>query len=169
MAGVDLKGLRSFNAKVALYKDIGKSYESIAEKLGERGVQIAQGKYQGVAAISVEKTGTAGQRKLIAKGEGLSFLEFGTGLVGKAKGYEGQLPTETIEFESPKNSGKMQKTQGWEYYYPNPLTKVNGGWFANGVFHRGQESKAQMYETSRQLRSEAGEIAKQILKGGIEK
>ena len=83
------------------------------------------------------------------EGEGITFVEYGTGHVGEGT-YPGQLPTETITFESPK--GDKHTTNGWEYYYKNEKTKVNGGWFYGNTFTTGRPAGAQMFNASQELR-----------------
>lgn len=169
MAGVNTSGLKRFISKVSKYRHMENLADEIAEKVAERGVEIAREKY---FATNVEITNQSseikGQRRIIVKGKGLAFLEFGTGLVGKGT-YpdESKLPKETISFESPK--GVPQSTDGWQYYYPNPKTKKDGGWYAGKVFHRGQTAGAQMFDTAQQLRAEMGDIGKEKIKEAIKK
>lgn len=162
---ISIKGLQNFKKKVASYKNFDNVCERVAQRIADRGSEIAQSEYgERTVDIQVIQGEAEGSRKIVAKGRGLAFDEFGTGLVGQGT-YEGNLPTETIEFESPK--GSPQSTQGWEYYYPNPQTKVDGGWYAGKVFHRGQPAKAQMFNTSVKLKDEIKEIAKGIIKEDI--
>ena len=162
---ISIKGLQNFKKKVASYKNFDNVCERVAQRIADRGSEIAQSEYgERTVDIQVIQGEAEGSRKIVAKGRGLAFDEFGTGLVGQGT-YEGNLPTETIEFESPK--GSPQSTQGWEYYYPNPQTKVDGGWYAGKVFHRGQPAKAQMFNTSVKLKNEIKEIAKGIIKEDI--
>ena len=162
---INIKGLQNFKRKVTSYKNFDNICEKVAQRIAERGSEIAQSEYgERTVDIQVIQGEVKGSRKIVAKGRGLAFDEFGTGLIGQGT-YEGNLPTETIEFESPK--GSPQSTQGWEYYYPNPQTKVDGGWYAGKVFHRGQPAKAQMFNTSIKLKDEIKDIAKGIIKEDI--
>lgn len=160
---MNLSGLDNFANKVKRYSKLGNLDEIIAEKIANRGVEIATEQYAGRKNTTIKSVvgETKNKRQVVAQGKGINFDEFGTGLVGKGT-YEGKLPTETITFESPK--GEPQQTQGWEYYYDNPKTKVNGGWYAGKVFHRGQPAKAQMFNTSKQLKNEIRETAKNTIK-----
>ena len=155
--------LSNFITKLDKFSNMKNIGNKVANKIAERGVNIAYGEYNSSqrAEITTEKTTEQGKVKIVAKGVGLAFEEFGTGLVGQGT-YKGNLPTETISFESPK--GSPQHTEGWEYYYPNPKTKILGGWFAGKVFHRGQIAKAQMFNTSLKLRTEMANIAKETIK-----
>jgi len=160
----NIKGLQNFARKVASYKRSDDLNEKVAQIIAERGVEIAKDLYGSKKVnVTIQSTNIKGNRKIVAEGKGLAFEEFGTGLVGKGT-YDGNLPTEPIEFESPK--GKPQRTEGWEYYYPNKDTKVNGGWYAGKVFHRGQIAKAQMFETAKQLKTEIKDLSKDAIKGG---
>lgn len=156
------KALDNFAKQINKFSKMQNIGNKVVDEIANRGVMVAQSEYSGSrAVVEKEKTDESGKMKIVSKGKGLAFEEFGTGLVGKGT-YDGNLPKETIEFESPK--GVPQKTEGWEYYYPNPQTKVNGGWFAGKVFHKGQIAKAQMFNTSQQLRQEMKSIAKNTIK-----
>ena len=158
--------LSGFISKLDKFSNMKNFGSKIANKVGERGVEIAYSEYNSLqrADVRTEKTTEPNKVKVVAKGVGLAFEEFGTGLVGQGT-YKGNLPTETIAFESPK--GDPQRTEGWVYYYPNKKTKVLGGWFAGKVFHRGQVAKAQMFNTSQRLKTEMSSIAKETIKEAI--
>lgn len=139
--------------------------DSVAEALAERGKDIAEALYSS-NNVQVSRTEVQnGQAEIIASGKGVAYMEFGTGETGRGT-YEGNLPTQTLVFESPK--GKPQSTQGWVYYYPNrPInyTKFFGGWFFGKTFTTGQPAQAQMFKTHRQLQNEYVDIAKSVIKG----
>ena len=144
--------------------DGGKMAGVIAEALTERGEEIAKQQYGGTH-ITVESTSVSnGKSQIIAKGKGIAYMEFGTGLTGQGT-YQGKLPDRTLTFESPK--GIKQTTQGWVYNYPNKYTKPQGlgGWFFGATFTTGQVARAQMFNTGRQLHKEYIGIAKSALKG----
>ena len=82
----------------------------------------------------------------------IAFDEFGTGFYAKGS-YPGQLPTQRITFTSAK---KKRSTNGWEYYYDNPDTKViHGGIYGwhtpNGTFHIGNNANATMYHACKKI------------------
>lgn len=160
---MEIKGLERFAKKVNKYSKTKNIGDTVAQKIAQRGKEIATNNYNESkrVIVRVEDGDAPNKKRIIAQGKGIAFDEFGTGLVGKGT-YEGNLPKETISFESPK--GSPQTTQGWEYYYPNAKTKVNGGWYAGKVFHRGQRAKAQMFNTSKQLRLELKSTANQVIK-----
>lgn len=113
-------------------------------------------------AITSEVNGNVVE--ITAVGEKLPFSEFGTGLVGENT-YEGDLPTQTLSFESPK--GEQQTTQGWEYFYKNDKTKdyQKGGWYLGKNFVRGQVAEAQVFKTARRLETELASELKKRIKG----
>ena len=83
----------------------------------------------------------------------MAFSEYGTGVVGKGT-YEGELPTQKLEFESP--SGVQQSTEGWQYNYRKEQGQTEMDW-------TGFRANAQMFKTSRRLQTELpSEIMKEI-------
>lgn len=133
--------------------------------IAERGKDLAQEKYDGDVIVTAESLG-GGKAKVIASGEKVAFYEFGYGVEGRDSGYQGQLPTEPLTFES---AGDTHTTQGWEYYYPNSKTKrtVCGqqGWFHNKEFVVGQPAQAQMWRTANELeQGEAKNAVEQLFK-----
>ena len=168
MAKINTQGLDHFAKRISLYKDsfTDSNKEQLIEKVAERGKELAEyyyGMYKNDddIEVTIENAGT-GSRRLVASGERVAYLEFGTGIMGYGT-YEGKLPTQTLSFESPK--GHPQTTQGWEYNYENPLTKADGkGWFFKGVYTRGQPAQAQMFETAQQLRREIADMTRKEIK-----
>lgn len=161
---MDTKALESFLFKIKRFSKLKNISSEVANNIAERGVDIAKAEYghSQRVILSIEKTKEPNKLQIVAQGAGIAFDEFGTGLIGEGT-YRGNLPTEPIEFESPK--GFPQRTEGWVYYYPNRKTKILGGWFAGKVFHRGQVAQAQMYNTTQQLKSEMASIAENTIKG----
>ena len=158
--------LPRFNERLQLTRGIA---DKLALEFITEAKQIAEREYAGFDGIEIsyEKVEN-GVYQLFVAGEGLWYLEFGTGNVGESSGYpQENLPKQTLSFESPK--GKPQSTQGYVYYYPNSYTKVNGGWYytnENGerVFTKGQTAGFQMYNTAQELGRRISEIAKEYAK-----
>lgn len=150
MKKIDTSGLENALNKIRKLKSINAT--DIVMAVAKRGKDIAQTEYGGASvSVSVESNGK-GKASLVAEGKNVAFFEYGTGRVGEGT-YKGTLPTQPISFESPK--GEMQTTEGWQYYYDNPKTKVtqNGqeGWIANKTFFTGQPAQAQMWKTANKL------------------
>lgn len=135
----------------------------IAEKLAEKGEEIAKANYSSQSIKVSHNKAVDGNAKIVAQGEGIAYMEFGTGVTGDGTYPDKKkLPTETLSFESPK--GHPQTTQGWVYNYPNRYTKILGGWFFGNTFTTGQPAKAQMFYTHRTLQKEYVKIAKSVIK-----
>jgi len=128
--------------------------EELAFAIAQKGKDIADGYYAGEAVNVIVENGNPA--KVVAEGTQVRYLEYGTGLKGEESGYDGNLPTEPIVFESP--DGELQTTSGWEYNYPNPQTKVTlygqTGWYYNGEFTTGKPAAAQMWRTAEELHNE---------------
>lgn len=127
------------------------------ELLVDNGMENANTEYSGT---HFEVTSEVDDKKarIIASGSGIAYDEYGTGLVGEGT-YEGELPTQTLTFISPKRKAgdtrppRVNTTHGWEYYYDNPETKFMGGWFmGKGGFTRGQVASMRMYRTAKSLK-----------------
>lgn len=173
--GVKIKvdTLSSFLNKLEKAKQLDTLCDKIASEVANKGKRMAEDKYSDSnvsrANVIVDKISDKNY-SIIASGEGLSFEEYGTGYPGLYSNYpKDKLPTDTITFES---AGRQRSTQGWDYYYDNPDTKVTidgkKGWFLGDNFVEGQEAGKQMYETSVDLRNETIQIAKQIIKEFIQ-
>lgn len=149
MAFVKRNDLKRFINKLDNYKSnsmVSKLMRILQEKLYEYAIQ----EYIGTDTKINKPTIDGNKIVLSVEGEHIAYLEFGTGLVGEASGYpKDKLPTQTITFES---HGKQYKTDGWEYYYDNPDTKIMGGWFFGGTFTRGNVAGMQMFNISKRIR-----------------
>ena len=128
--------------------------ETATELIADNGAKIDKSEYAGINSVQVIKDIDGNSAVISANGDSVAYIEYGTGLVGQGT-YKGDLPTQTLTFESPKDSGRINTTQGWEYYYDNPRTKVLGGWFFGrgySNFTRGQVAGNQMFNTAKSLR-----------------
>jgi hypothetical protein len=161
----DLSGLINFKNKLERYKSINSKFANeVLDAVLTRAEQIARQEYAGFAVEIGREMTSAGVGRLYAKGDGIAYIEFGTGLVGEQSGYpKDKLPKEKLQFESPK--GSPQQTDGWEYYYDNPETKIMGGWFFGKTFTQGKKAGMQMYRTSQQLKREIATIVKNKIEG----
>lgn len=174
----DLSGLKNFTTKLANYGGINKNFKGkLVKEIVEEGKWIAMSEYgsSGVTSVNVKSTyNKNGEGTISAEGQGVAYIEFGTGTQGQNSNYPREkLPTQTIEFESPK--GSPQSTQGWEYNYDNDQTKVKDeegnvrGWYFNGQFTDGRKAGMQMYRTSKELRSKLPSIAKKVMSKEVKK
>lgn len=163
----DLKGLNNFMRKLKQVKQIEIVASSISSAVADKGVELARTAYLGSdvsRAVVSKETSYDGDYAVVAQGYGLAFEEYGTGYYAEGT-YGGKLPTQTITFES---AGQIRSTQGWDYYYDNPDTKItiggNKGWLLGSNFIIGKNAGNQMYNTSVELGEKAVEIAKVIVK-----
>lgn len=134
----------------------------IAQEIADNGAEIARELFFGHDVSVTSSQASGGQASIIAKGDQIAYIEFGTGEYAKGT-YKGELP----------KSG-VPKTGKWEYYYPSPYKKIgkygNKGWWHNKKFHVGRPAGAQMWQTAQEIRevsnSIAAEVIKDVLNGG---
>lgn len=150
------KGLKRFENN--LKSNFSDLKDEVALALAERGVEIAKSKYSSESIQVSAELISNGHAVVRAKGDQLGYLEFGTGIQGEGK-YPDQtkLPTETLEFESPK--GVPRKTQGWVYNYMKKL------YHPENKDVVGRPPQAQMFYTAQELKAEKGKIIKKVLRG----
>ena len=113
--------------------------ETVASIIADKGVEIAKAEY----AVTSKHTKVTSEKKgskatVVASRKGLTFIEYGTGLVGQGT-YDGKLPTSGVPI-----------TGNWEYYYDSPHKK-NGGWYFGNTFTEGRVAGMQMYRTAKSL------------------
>lgn len=164
MVVVKKNTLGNFLSKLEKVEKFNFDKQNIIDKVQEFGEKVAREEYEGtkvvISSITDESSVT-----IKAEGKGIAYMEFGTGRIGDGT-YEGQLPTEPLTFESPKGNipKDIHTTQGWEYDYDNPKTKIMGGWFYGGTFTMGQPAQAQMFNTAERLKKElAVEVGEKII------
>ena len=151
MAFVVKNDLQSFVDKLKNYKIQNNLINKALNLIGKKMVEIAEWEYADYEHIKFNASIENNHLTFKANGRGIAYIEFGTGLVGEQSGYpKDKLPTQTLIFESPK--GEQQITQGWEYYYNNPKTKILGGWFFGSLFTRGQVAGMQMLNIMNETR-----------------
>lgn len=102
---IDLSGLNNFRQKLQNYANMNSFADRLVNAILEKGRDIALEEYAGVSGVKIytEKVGFNG--KIIAEGEQVAYIEFGTGEYAKNT-YEGTLPTQGVPL-----------TGSWTYYY----------------------------------------------------
>ena len=149
-------------------EEYAKEYaKEVAEEVAKRGEQIAREEYAGLSKVNVtHETIGSGMSRVVAQGEQIAYIEFGTGRVGEQSKY----PTDKLPKEGVPITGQ------WEYYYPSQYkrtSKTTGdeGWYHKfegddkALFTKGQSAGMQMYRTSQRLKNEMASIVKNKLKG----
>lgn len=164
--GITIKdrALTSFSNKLGL-QDFSDLKNKVATAFADRGVEIAKNLY-GSEKIQVSSSNSQdGRTSIIAKGDSVAYLEFGTGIQGMGKYPDPtKLPKETLVFYSRK---AMQKTDGWQYNYFKKQMVEKGVKDADKIKdYIGQAPQAQMFHTAQQLKNEKSKIIKKVLRSG---
>lgn len=136
-----------------------------AEDVATKGLEYAQSQFsasKNPTDVTVQKKGY--HITIQAKGEQVLYEEFGTGKVGRGT-YEGTLPTQTFTFVSPRSSGDVHTTRGWEYFYPNPKTKRGDAWYFKRQRYVGERAAARMWKTREYMRANLKYIVLKAMKG----
>lgn len=159
MAFVVKNDLQNFANKLNNYNAKNGLDEKIADKVANKGAEIAQKNW--VSGVVINIKGNKTKKSIIATDVNLAnptiaYREFGTGIQGEGK-YEGELPTQNITFTDKQ--GKTWTTQGWEYHYRYNQT-------LQGKPFQGQTPKMPMFNTAKELREYIKtDLAKDIRKG----
>ena len=157
----DLSGLNNFKSKLQKYSSLNTGLSSqIAEQIAIRGEQIALQEYSSDKVQVTHENLGSGKSRVIAKRDGIAYIEFGTGDVGKSSNYpEQNLPKQGVPI-----------TGEWKYYYEpsDSKTVVNGerGWYFGKTFTTGRPAGMQMYRTSQKLKRQMATIAKNKIRSG---
>lgn len=133
----------------------------IANEIAKKGAEFAAEEYSGENVVVLTNNDSDGKAKIVAQGQEVAYIEFGTGEEGRGT-YPGILPSSGIPL-----------TGSWHYYYPSKhkRTSKNGtlGWFHNKKFHIGRKAGACMWRTAIELRKDALDIAKSVIKKEMER
>lgn len=165
---IDLNGIKRFRRGLKQIRTNTQETKknSMSLKFGGIAHEILSETYRGSRFKVTEPEYNEKGLVIYAKGYGISFDEFGTGIYAKNT-YKGKLPTQAITFPTivgRDSNGKAIKghmtTMGWEYYYDNPFTKLvlDGklGWWvgSNLGFQTGREASNRFYNSCRLIRME---------------
>lgn len=144
--------------------------QMVAEKLSEKGVEIARVQVAGldaiftselISSIHAEYKGSqdsGGIWAVVAGTDHAMFVEFGTGIVGKQSPYPGGLPDGvTWNYASGKTIRQLADGRyGWFYQ------DDNGQWW----FTEGMPSRPFMYYTSLELKKLVVKTVKEVFRNG---
>ena len=138
----------------------------LAEKLAEKGVEIARVQISDLDAVFTsellqsvhsEYKGSVkggGVWAVVADSEHAVFVEFGTGIIGKANPYKGTLP-EGVDWQYASGKTIRQLADGrYGWFYKGK----DGNWY----FTEGMPSRPFMYNTANELRSIIVSTAKEV-------
>lgn len=138
----------------------------LAEELAEKGVEIARVQIADLDAIFTsellqsvhsEYRGSikgGGVWAVVADSKHSTFVEFGTGVIGKANPYKGTLP-EGVDWQYASGKTIRQLADGrYGWFYKGK----DGNWY----FTEGMPSRPFMYNTANELRSIIVSTAKEV-------
>lgn len=155
-----------------LQKDLEKYRDSLeykasllAEKLAERGVEIARVQVSSLDAVftgellsSIHSEYKGSQKggaifAVVADSDHAAFVEFGTGIIGQESPYPYELP-EGVSWQYASGKTIRQLADGrYGWFYPK-----DGQWY----FTEGMPSRPFMYQTSMELMREVVKAAKEV-------
>lgn len=144
----------SFKSKLASI-NLSSMANIMADKIAERGKEIAKTKYSGKKVTVTRTKASKGKARVIATGNKIAYMEFGTGIEGQQHDYEtlgkgAKKPAKTLTFVS---AGQQQSTEGWQYNYRKEQGQTDKDW-------KGFQPQAQMFYTAQELREELGKRRK---------
>lgn len=150
-----LDGLKNFRKKLDNVKeDLPLLVQMILTKVCEVGTQYAKSLYSSSANIKLRyELVNERSAKIIAEGEAIAYLEFGTGERGRGT-YQGKLPDQTISFYSNRLQQDVT-LNGWVYSYAHEIDN-------NQLMWGGFTAQSQMWRTAQYLRQIIPQIAKEV-------
>lgn len=151
----NLDGLNRFKEKVQNIKDnLPFLAQMILTKVCKAGTEYAKGLYSSDNHIELKYELVSDKTaKIIASGEQIAYLEFGTGERGRGT-YQGRLPDQTIEFYSNRLQQDVT-LNGWVYSYAHEIDNNQSMW-------GGFSAQAQMWRTAQYLRQIIPQIIKEV-------
>ena len=164
------KSIQDAISQIKAYQnDLTYKCQLLAEKLAERGVEIARLQLADLDAIFTTElissvhaeykgnTKGGGIWEVVAGTDHAMFVEFGTGIVGKRSPYPGKMP-EGIDWQYASGKTIRQLADGrYGWFYQDD----NGEWW----FTEGMPSRPFMYYTAIQLQDIVVETAKDVFGG----
>lgn len=154
----------------AYQNDLTYKCQLLAEKLAEKGVEIARVQIADLDAIFTSELLSSihaeynGSTKggsvwsVVAGTDHAMFVEFGTGIVGKKSPYPGELP-DGVSWEYASGKTIRQLADGrYGWFYKDD----DGQWW----FTEGMPSRSFMYYTSIQIRDIVVKTAKEVFENG---
>ena len=143
--------LDRFVSKINAYSNT--SMKGFAEFLADKAEEYLLGLYAGAddITVSVQMSDGGKTATVLVNGDQVSYLEFGTGIRGKARGYDGELPQQPIIFWA---HGTQVVVHGWTYNYADELGITKTNW-------AGFQSQGQVWQTAQWLRKNIISLARE--------
>lgn len=164
------KSIQDAISQIKAYQnDLTYKCQALAEKLAEKGVEIARLQLADldavfttelISSIHAEYKGSVkggGIWAVVAGTDHAMFVEFGTGIVGKRSPYPGNLP-DGIDWQYASGKTIRQLADGrYGWFYKDD----DGQWW----FTEGMPSRPFMYYTAQELEKIVVETAKEVFSG----
>lgn len=137
---------------MAQYRELfGKEYDSFIRDFIETGAQAASrnyghSQYDGPSSVSVSAEVEGAGGRVVASGEGISFIEFGAGIEA---GTTGQTPVQAPYGIYPGSWSRDHAKQFWNYGY----------WYYNGKRYYSQTPTGAMQDASIEMQQLIRQIA----------
>lgn len=165
-ADLSISSIRNLQKELEKYRDsLTYKCRLLAEKLSERGVEIARVQIADLDAIFTgeliqslhsEYKGSTPYGAIFAiltDSDHAAFVEFGTGPIGQENPYPYELP-EGVSWQYASGKTIRQLADGrYGWFYPR-----DGQWY----FTEGMPARPFMYETSLELQKIVAEVAKEV-------
>ena len=166
---IDLSGIKRFKKALKQIQTNSQPNKENPNLVKFSGIayKIISEKYVGTRFKVQESVIKDGNATIYAKGYGIAFDEFGTGLYAEGT-YKGDLPKQPITFTTRgANNTRVKKTvPKWEYYYDNPYTKkvlggIYGWWVGDNLgFQTGRVASNRFYDACQEIKDEIKENKK---------
>lgn len=146
-----IKALKTYRA------DLDKGLENLVQSLAEEGADVARSAYAAApvsdgnsdTSVSVKNTGKY-SRQIVAQGESVGFLEFGTGVTA-GSGYDGNT------------AGVPVYPGAWAESHAKKFSR-DGYWYYGGKRFTGTLPYKGMYSATKAIRERVADMAKGIIK-----
>jgi len=148
--------------------------QELAKRLGEIGVQVAQTHYKsapyaGVNDVEVwlDESGDKGTVTIIAGGEAVLFIEFGTGILNPEDwNARSALKSGNVALHGQYGKGNANTPFGWIYkgdMPANPPAGTNPSYLKQGFIHTyGEEPHPAMYLARKEIIENVQNIAREV-------
>lgn len=150
-----LKGLNRFRNRLSEAQKKMTDLQEIVIHICEAGMSYARSLYGGTENITLSAEFVGNVGKIIAQGNQIAYLEFGTGERGNGT-YQGQLPENALTFYSNRLGRDVVLEYGWTYSYANKLDENQPLW-------QGYQAQAQMWKTAQYLRENIRQIVQEVV------
>lgn len=134
----------------AYQREIGPKLNEVCRRLAELGKEIAQGLFdsagEGNGGVIVTTEPCENGWKIVASGEDVYFIEFGTG----------NDVSEHYNASVPLYSGSWSEAHAQKYW-------INGYWYYGGVRYEGTPAYMPMFNAEKTIRQNVKSVVKEVM------